>query len=121
MIRMRQKSVVFLLMLALSGSVHAAVTETQPQVSIAPPLQAAPQAAKLTKLTPEQEAALIEVRKILLEARQVAVPKSCSRSTRTSRTASSASRLIDGPFYANELPDRRALKDQNFEVERMTA
>lgn len=70
----RQVLVLLALSSALGGVVWAAVTEAPaPQVQTAPPLAAAPvQPGKPAWLTPEKEAALVEVRKILREARQVA-------------------------------------------------
>jgi hypothetical protein len=57
---------------ALAGSVLAAVTEAPaPQVQTAP-LSAVPQISQPKKLRPEQEAALVEVRKILREASEAA-------------------------------------------------
>jgi hypothetical protein len=57
----------------LGGSVLAAVTEAPaPQVQATPPLQAAAvQPGKPAWLTPEKEATLVEVRKILREAFEV--------------------------------------------------
>jgi len=70
--RKRSLQILFLLALvgALGGSVWATVTEgTAPQVQTVPPLAAAPaQPGKPAWLTPEKEAALVEVRKILREA-----------------------------------------------------
>jgi len=67
---------IFFLLALISGAIssaRAAVTETQPLVHAAPPLAAAPaQPGKPAWLTPEKEAVLVEVRKILREARQVA-------------------------------------------------
>lgn len=59
---------------ALGGVVGAEVTEAPaPQVQSAPPLAAASlQPGKPAWLTPEKEAALVEVRKILKEAREAA-------------------------------------------------
>jgi hypothetical protein len=57
----------------LVASARAAGTEPQSAVQTAPPLSAVPaQSSKPAWLTPEKEAALFEVRKILQEARQVA-------------------------------------------------
>jgi len=74
--RKRSLQILFLLALigALSSGVWAGVTEgPAPQVQSASPLVAAPvQPPTAAWLTPEKEAALVEVRKILKEARQVA-------------------------------------------------
>ena len=75
---MRKRGIKLLVLVALisalGGVVWAAVTEAPaPQVQTAPPLAAAAgQPGKPAWLTPEKEAALVEVRKILQEARQVA-------------------------------------------------
>jgi hypothetical protein len=71
----RIASILFSVALASTGAALAlaAVTEPQPQPQTAPPLVSAPtQPGKPAWLTPEKEAALVEVRKILREARQVA-------------------------------------------------
>jgi hypothetical protein len=70
----RIASILFSVALASAGAALAlaAVTEPQTPVQTAPTLQATPQATKPFKLTPEQEAALVEVRKILKEAWEVA-------------------------------------------------
>jgi hypothetical protein len=67
-------SILFSAALASAGAALAlaAVTEPQPPVQTAPPLQPPAQATKPSKLTSGQEAALAEVRKILREARQMA-------------------------------------------------
>jgi tetratricopeptide (TPR) repeat protein len=71
---MNGKGVAGLVVLALAGFVHAAVPEAPvPQVQAIPLLPVMPaQPGKPAWLTPEKEAALVEVRKILREARQVA-------------------------------------------------
>lgn len=74
---MRKKSVWLLcslgLVLALQGAAQTAPTEAQPQVQVPLTLTKPPAPACAPPcLTAEQEAALVEVRKILKEARQVA-------------------------------------------------
>jgi hypothetical protein len=74
---MKKRTVPVLISVALvtmvTGSAHAAVTEPQPPVQTTPSPSAVPaQPGKPAWLTPEKEAVLVEVRKILKEAWDVA-------------------------------------------------
>jgi len=78
----------------LSGSALAAVTEPQTPPPPAPPLSVAPQAPKPLKLTPEQEAALVEVRKILREASEV------PQGVGTTNPESKEGKLLEGSKFS---------------------